>query len=264
MKFGLIIVGDEILSGRRQDKHLGRVIEILAERGIALARAAYVGDDPAEIEALLAQAFASGDVVFSCGGIGATSDDHTRACAARVLGRPLELHPEARPLIEQRIREMAAEQGIEADFDAPENRHRYQLGTFPAGATLIPNPVNRIPGFSVGHVHFVPGFPQMAHPMIAWVLDERYRALHGSSRPHEASVLVFGKNESDIAPLMLEIESLHAPVRAFSLPHMGDGRIGRHIEMGVKGLDAGQVAAAMSHLKAELTRMGARLADRGA
>jgi molybdopterin-biosynthesis enzyme MoeA-like protein len=96
-QFGLIIVGDEILSGKRQDKHLAKVIELLSARGLALAWVRYVGDDRPRITAALREAFASGDIVFSCGGIGATPDDHTRQCAAAALGRPLELHPRPRP-----------------------------------------------------------------------------------------------------------------------------------------------------------------------
>ena len=85
MNFGVIIIGDEILSGKREDKHLPKVIALLNERGIALSWARYVGDDPARITAHLREAFASGDVVFSCGGIGATPDDHTRHCAGEAL-----------------------------------------------------------------------------------------------------------------------------------------------------------------------------------
>ena len=92
-QFGLIIVGDEILSGKRTDKHFSKVIEILSARGLALAYADYVGDDPDRITRTLQRAFASGDVVFTTGGIGATPDDHTRQCAARALGVGLELHP---------------------------------------------------------------------------------------------------------------------------------------------------------------------------
>ena len=90
--FGLIIVGDEILSGKRADKHMSKVIELLSARGLSLDYADYVGDNPDRITATLQRAFASGDVVFSCGGIGATPDDHTRQCAARALGRELALH----------------------------------------------------------------------------------------------------------------------------------------------------------------------------
>ena len=86
---GLIIIGDEILSGKRADKHLPKFIELLNERGLQLAWAEYVGDSPERITQVLARAFASGDVVFSCGGIGATPDDHTRQCAAQALGVPL-------------------------------------------------------------------------------------------------------------------------------------------------------------------------------
>jgi molybdopterin-biosynthesis enzyme MoeA-like protein len=82
MNIGLIIVGDEILSGKRQDKHLAKVIELLAARGLALSWARYAGDDRPRITQDLRDAFAGGDLVFCCGGIGATPDDHTRQCAA--------------------------------------------------------------------------------------------------------------------------------------------------------------------------------------
>ena len=112
MNFGLIIIGDEILSGKRADKHLPKVIELLAARGLSLAWARYVGDEPQRITSELRHAFDSGDIVFSCGGIGATPDDHTRQCAAAALGLPLVLHPQARDLIFERMRDMAREQGV--------------------------------------------------------------------------------------------------------------------------------------------------------
>ncbi|MFM7972357.1 MAG: molybdopterin-binding protein, partial [Betaproteobacteria bacterium] len=93
MNFGLIIVGDEILSGKRQDKHLPKVIELLTTRGLQLSWARYVGDERERITAVIRDAHASVDVVFSCGGIGATPDDHTRQCAAAALGLGLALHP---------------------------------------------------------------------------------------------------------------------------------------------------------------------------
>ena len=164
--FGLIIVGDEILSGKRQDKHLPKVIELLGSRGLALGWARYVGDDRHAITAVLRDAFAGGDVVFCCGGIGATPDDHTRQSAVAALEVPLQLHAHAKELILERMREVAREQGLPYEPERPDNLHRLNMGMFPAGAELIPNPYNRIPGFSVRHVHFVPGFPVMAHPMI--------------------------------------------------------------------------------------------------
>ena len=109
--FGLIVIGDEILSGKREDKHLPKVIELLGARGLALGWAEYVGDSPARITAALKRAFDSGDVVFSTGGIGATPDDHTRQCAARALGVDLALHPQAAALILERMQDIAREQG---------------------------------------------------------------------------------------------------------------------------------------------------------
>ena len=146
--FGLIIVGDEILSGRRADKHLAKVIELLGARGLALAWAEYVGDEPARITAVLRRAFASGEVVFCTGGIGATPDDHTRQCAAAALGVPLVLHPEAKALIQSRMQDTARERGEPYEPERPDNLHRLNMGVFPQGATLIPNPYNKIPGFS--------------------------------------------------------------------------------------------------------------------
>src|ERR1043165_3001701 len=124
MAFGAIIVGDEILVGKRQDKHLSFIIQALAKRGLRLAWCEYHGDDPARLTAALRRTFASGDVVFSFGGIGATPDDHTRQCAAAALGVELALHPEARELILERMRDIAAEQGTPYEPDRPDNVHR--------------------------------------------------------------------------------------------------------------------------------------------
>jgi len=236
MNFGLIIIGDEILSGKRQDKHLPRVIELLAARGLALSWARYAGDDRSLITPVLQDAFAGGDVVFSCGGIGATPDDHTRQCAAAALGVPLVLHPGARDLIRERMREVAAEQGLPFEPERPDNLHRLNMGMFPEGAALIPNPYNKIPGFSVASVHFVPGFPVMAWPMIEWVLDTHCRSLHGQRVQRERSVIVYGSMEATLTPLMEEVERRFAGVKVFSLPCVDEQHAhGRHIELGVKG-----------------------------
>src|SRR6188472_3565487 len=131
---GLVIVGDEILSGKRADKHMPKVIELLAARGLQLAWAEYVGDSPDRITATLKRAFASGDLVFSCGGIGATPDDHTRQCAARALDTGLELHPQAEVLIRERMQDIARENGTTFDPDREDNRHRLNMAVFPVGA----------------------------------------------------------------------------------------------------------------------------------
>jgi molybdopterin-biosynthesis enzyme MoeA-like protein len=251
MAFGLIIIGDEILSGKRRDQHLPKVIGILGERGLRLSWAEVVGDEPERITALLARTFAGPDIVFSCGGIGATPDDHTRQCAAAALGVPLLLHPEGRSLVEERIRETA---GPNADLHAPENLQRLRMAEFPAGATLIPNPYNRIPGFTVARHHFVPGFPVMAWPMIAWVLDTLY-ADRFHREPHaERALLVYGQAEAVLTPLMETLEARYPGVRVFSLPSVGDAHTRKHIELGVKGVPE-QVDLAWSDMCASLERM---------
>ena len=257
MNIGLIIVGDEILSGKRQDKHLAKVIELLSARGLALSWARYVGDDRPRITAALGDAFASGDLVFSCGGIGATPDDHTRQCAAAALGVELALHPEAAQLIRDRIRDQAAEQGVPHDPERADNLHRLNMGVFPVGASVIPNPFNRIAGFNVAHVHFVPGFPVMAWPMIEWVLDHRYAHLHGGARSVERSVIVFGAMEATLTPLMEEVEAGHPGVKVFSLPSVDHAEYGRHIELGVKG--SRDPVEAYRALRAGLEKVGASL-----
>lgn len=262
-KFGLIIVGDEILSGKRVDKHLSKVIELLGTRGLPLSYAEYVGDDPDRIISTLKRAFASDDVVFSTGGIGATPDDHTRQCAARALGHALELHPQAEALIRERMKDVAREQGVEYDAERPDNVHRLKMGMFPAGASLIPNPYNKIPGFSCeggsgGGVYFVPGFPVMAWPMIEWVLDTHYHHLHNRAPQLEQSVIVHGAMEAVLTPLMQQIELAHPSIKVFSLPSVDHPQHGRHIELGVKG-PADLVPAAWTMLMSGLHEFGATI-----
>lgn len=247
MAFALIIVGDEILSGKRQDQHLSKMIALLKERGLSLAWAEYVGDDRERITATLKRSFASGDVVFSTGGIGATPDDHTRQCAAAALGLELELHPEAKRLIQERIMEMASTADKSADLNTPDHLHRLKMGEFPQGAELIPNPFNKIPGFSIQQHYFVPGFPVMAWPMMAWVLDTYYSHLFHQTPHEEKSVLVFEVAESTLTPMMEELEQRYADVKVFSLPSVGSENIRRHIELGVKG-HPDQVQAAFAEM----------------
>lgn len=255
---GLVIVGDEILSGKRTDKHLPKVIELLAARGLQLSYADYVGDDPARITSTLQRAFASGDVVFSTGGIGATPDDHTRQCAAKALGLPLALHPRAEALIRERMQDTAREQGVPYEPTHPDNIHRLNMGMFPQSAQIIPNPYNKIPGFSMGHVHFVPGFPVMAWPMVEWVLDQYYTPWFQQAAWVEKSVIVFGSMEATLTPLMEALERQFEGVKVFSLPSVDHPEYGRHIELGVKGTPE-LVAFAYPALLAGLHNFDARL-----
>lgn len=259
-RIGLVIVGDEILSGKRADKHFPKVVELLAARGLKLAWAEYHGDDRACLTEVYRRSFASGDVVLSCGGIGATPDDHTRQAAAAALGVELVLHPEAGRLIAERTAEMAREGRGSPDMALPENRQRLKMGEFPAGCEIVPNPYNRIPGFFIRDHTFVPGFPVMAWPMIEWTLDHRYAHLHHREATGERAMIVYELAESTATPLMEEVEAAHPAVKVFSLPSVGevgaDGRPGRrHIELGVKGPLAA-LDAAFERLHAGVLALG--------
>ena len=174
-------------------------------------------------------------MVFSTGGIGATPDDHTRQCAAQALGVELALQPQAEALIRERMQDTAREQGTTYEPDRPDNIHRLNMGVFPVGAQIIPNPYNKIPGFTVGRVHFVPGFPVMAWPMVEWVLDTLYPQLHRHSAWIEKSVVIYGSMEATLTPLMQDLEAQFAGLKVFSLPSVDHPEHGRHIELGVKG-----------------------------
>ncbi len=240
--FGAIIIGDEILSGRREDKHFGKVVELLKARGLRLASSRHVGDERPRLVQTLKESFASGDIVFSFGGIGATPDDHTRQAAAEALGLPLALHPEA-------------EAEIRARFGDETTPQRLQMGVYPLGAEIIPNPYNRIPGFSIANHHFVPGFPVMAWPMVEWVLDQRLAHLHHKADYVERSVIAWEALEGKLIDLMEAITADFPDATLFSLPSFGGEGLRRHIELGMKG-PASSVDTAMARITDELTRRG--------
>jgi molybdopterin-biosynthesis enzyme MoeA-like protein len=250
-KIGLIVIGDEILSGKRVDAHLPKVVQLLAARGLQLGWAEYIGDEPERIQATLERTFATDDIVFSTGGIGATPDDHTRQAAAAALKRPLVLHPQGAENIRQRVLQVARDEGREVDLNAPDNLQRLKMAEFAEGAELIPNPYNNVAGFALGSHYFVPGFPVMAWPMIEWVLDTHYAHLFNRQARAEQAVLVFDGAEATLTPLMEDIEATWPGVKVFSLPSVGDAQTRRHIELGVKG-DPEQVAAAFVRLCAGL------------
>ena len=219
---GIYIIGDEILSGKRQDAHLNFVIQALKSRGLQLTWAHYLGDIPEQITSLLKASMQRGDIVFSFGGIGATPDDYTRQCAAEAAGLPIARHPGA-----------VAE--IEAQYGENAYPKRVLMADFPLGAELIPNPVNRVAGFSINQHYFVPGFPQMAHPMVEWVLDTHYRHLFHQQDYAEASILVMDAGESQLIDMMNQIVKKYPELKLFSLPKL-DNR--RTTEVGVKGPSA--------------------------
>jgi len=241
MAFGAIIIGDEILSGKRQDKHMAKVIATLGERGLELSWAQYLGDSPDLITETLRRTLAGNDIVFSFGGIGATPDDHTRQCAARAAGVPLKLHPEAEAEIRGRF----------VDDPKGVTPQRLMMGEFPEGAAIIPNPYNRIPGFTFRNIHFLPGFPEMSWPMMAWVLDHLY-ADAVVARAVEAAIIVREAGESQLIELMNECLRTYPTLKVFSLPRVTPER---YIELGVRG-EAVQVQLAITMLQTGVSGLG--------
>ena len=236
--FGIYIIGDEILSGKRQDAHLSFVVQALKARGLQLAWANFLGDIPAQITSSLKASMARADVVFSFGGIGATPDDFTRQCAADAAGLPIERH-------------LAAVAEIEAQYGESAYPKRVLMADFPQGATLIPNPINRVSGFAINEHYFVPGFPEMSHPMILWVLDTYYPHLFHQQDYIEASILVMEAGESRLIDLMNHILAKYPDLKLFSLPKLDKQRT---TELGVKGV-ASLVHAAMGDIKQGVTAL---------
>lgn len=218
---GLIIIGDEILSSKRQDKHLANANELLKPMGLSVSWVRFLSDEQQSIVSNLKQTFDSGDVVFCFGGIGATPDDRTRQAAAEALGLPLVRHPQA-----------VAE--IEAQFGEGAYPQRINMADYPQGAEIIPNFYNRVPGFSICQHHFMPGFPMMAQPMIRWVLATYYAHWQQPIRVEKAIRLI-NAQESEWVHFMEQFEKAYPALRLFSLPKITENNQ-RTIELGVEGL----------------------------
>ena len=235
--FGLIVIGDEILFGQRQDRHFVEFRKLLAARGRRLVRCYLLPDDETTLIHHLRLSLADSLPVFVCGGIGATPDDITRGCAARAAGLPLVRHPQAVALLEER-------------FGSDAYPIRIRMAELPQGAELIPNPYNRIPGFSLGQHFFLPGFPEMAWPMAQWVLDE-YFGPSKRTLVHELALRVRNTPESSLVPIMETLAKRFFGLKLFSLPHLGDDP---YIELGFRG--RGELESAIDALKSLLAQQG--------
>lgn len=227
MKVGLILIGDELLNGSRQDKHMSKVLEFLKARGLPLAWVRMVGDDWDLLVQTLRETFQSNEIVFSFGGIGATPDDLTRQAAAAAAGVRMIRHPQAVALIEDCFGEGAYP-------------NRIRMGELPDGCTLIPNSVNKMPGFKLHHHHFVPGFPSMAWPMVEWVLETYYHQHFDHTPPIEQRWLLRDVRESELIPMMEALLRTFPEVRLSSLPST---TIRHQIDFGLKGKTAAVQAA---------------------
>ncbi|MFO7809186.1 competence/damage-inducible protein A [Guyparkeria sp.] len=241
---GVLVIGDEILSGRRQDRHLAAVTERLAARGLVVDWAQFLPDRESTILDLLRRSRADGATVFCFGGIGATPDDLTRACAAIAFERRLLRHPEAAALIESQFGESAYPK-------------RILMADLPEGADLVPNPFNRVPGFSLERHFFLPGFPEMAHAMLDQILAGPLVGL-GDAGYVEHSLWLVDTPESELVDLMEVFCAAHPTLRLFSLPVLSTER--RLLELGFKG-ERAEVERAMAALVSALHDRRIRVYD---
>lgn len=221
LAFGVLIIGDEILSGRRTDKHLTRSIEILNDTGHSLSWAYYCGDDLNQLTDQFKRIFSQSDICFSFGGIGATVDDVTRQAIAAALGKPLIRHQQAVEMIERQFAEQAYP-------------NRILMADLPEEAHLIPNPYNNIPGFSIKNVFCLPGFPVMAWPMMEWVLEKSFK-LTVKNATVLKTLKLQAVHESDIIVILNEVQLQNPDTKVSSLPSFSKNGSST-IEIGVEGL----------------------------
>lgn len=246
MAIGAIIIGDEILTGRRQDKHFSHVQETLAKRGLELSWLRYCGDDEVHLSQQFREIYASGDICFSFGGIGATHDDRTRQALAVAVGKPLIRHPDA-------VRE------IEARFAEQAYPKRILMAEIPADSVIIPNPYNRIPGFTYNNIHCLPGFPEMAWPMMEWVLDTHYADLK-FEKPMQLILTLHNAHESELIDFMTSFQDAHPAIKLSSLPRFVANNH-REIELGIRGM-AQDAQAALAELKRLLSQENYNFTDK--
>lgn len=239
-EIGLLIIGSEILLGKRQDRHFARSRDQLAERGYDVAYCLIVPDRWELLLSQLRWAFTTGIPFFSFGGLGATPDDLTRACAAAALERPLRRHPEAETIIRRR-------------FGAEAEPVRIRMADLPDGAALIPNPISEIPGFAIAGGYFYPGFPQMAEPMSQWVLERYFPA---QTTLVEGRALLDAVRESDLVLWMEDFCRAHPALEFSSLPSFRDGH--SRIELSIRG-PAAELESAWPALLQALQARGLKL-----
>ena len=230
-----LIIGDEILSGKRQDKHLTHLIKTLKKYGLCLSKADYIPDDIDIIRENIESKI--GSIVFCFGGIGATPDDCTRNAASLAHKKPLTQHPQAKNLIEKQFGKGAYPKRI-LMADLPENAH------------IIPNTINNVPGFFINHHYFMPGFPEMAWPMIDWIINNRYEALKNLKTIEDQSIWLDNVSESKLIDTMKEIQEEHQDIKVYSLPKLKPNKT---LELGITGAPK-NVNKAMKDLRSQLKK----------
>ena len=233
----VLIIGNEILSGRTQDENLAFLAGGLNEAGIRVREARVIPDDRAVIIATVNEVRHGFDHVFTTGGIGPTHDDITAQCIADAFGVKLIVHPDARRL-------------LEAHYPAGHlNEARLRMAMVPEGAVLLPNPISQAPGFQIGNVYVLPGVPRIMQGIFAQL---RHR-LQGGDKVLSRSVSC-RLGEGTLAQDLAALQERHPDLEIGSYPYFRRGDFG--VTLVLRGTDRSRLAAATEELKALIRTLG--------
>lgn len=224
----MLVIGDEILSGRTRDANMYHLAGELCRHGIDLAEVRIVSDVEARIVGALNDLRASFDHVFTSGGIGPTHDDITADAVAKAFGVGIDIRDDARAILAAHYQRT----GLEL------NDARLRMARIPDGAALIDNPVSSAPGFTIGNVHVMAGVPSVFQSMVASVLPH----LTGGA-PLLSQTLRVQRGEGEIATPLRALAEAHPTLSIGSYPFVRDGVYGANIV--VRGADGAEVQAAM-------------------
>ena len=237
-KAALLVIGDEILSGRTQDKNVAQVASWLNVQGIRLSEVRVVADDTAAIAEAVNMLRASNDYLFTTGGIGPTHDDITIDAVAEALGVGVVIHPEARAILE---RYYETRGGL--------NEARLRMARVPDGAELIPNRMSGAPGIQIGNVFLMAGVPSIT----AGMLDALTGTLEGGL-PVLSATIGSWAIESEVAELLRETEREHEGCAIGSYPFFREGRVGANFV--VRSTDEAVLEAVCQALTIGLNALG--------
>ncbi|MEM7733192.1 MAG: molybdopterin-binding protein [Pseudomonadota bacterium] len=229
----MLVIGDEILSGRTRDANMHHLAGILTERGIDLREVRVVADEPDDIVAAVRALSGAYTHVFTSGGIGPTHDDITADNVARAFDRPISVRDDARALLEAHY----AKSGQEL------NEARLRMARIPDGASLIDNPVSTAPGFTIENVHVMAGVPKIFEVMLQSLLPK----LTGGAPVISQSVEIF-RPEGDIAGPLGELAGSYPQISMGSYPFIREGRFGANVVM--RGTNEAELSEAMGKLQA--------------
>jgi molybdenum cofactor synthesis domain-containing protein len=234
----LLVIGNEILSGRTQDINIKFLATRLGEIGIPLREVRVIPDVAATIIATVNEVRAAFDHVFTTGGIGPTHDDITSECISAAFGVPWEIHPEAFALMEARY--------AKGEFNAARRR----MATMPRGATLIKNAVSAAPGFTIGNVHVMAGVPRIMQAMF----DSLAPTLAGGQPVISRAVYAMGLMEGSIAAGLEAIQNRYPELDVGSYPFARDA--GHGVAIVSKGTDVAEAEAATAEVTALMAGLG--------